>query len=213
MPTILFLIDKSGSMSYDPLGGTTKLELEQETIRRAVTGLPAGSTIGVIAFNDQSQWVVPLLTIQEATSEADRLTIVAAVDAITADGGSELPAAPTFAFDALRNESGDRHVILLSDGKSRFGDEATYRSQIGGAVADGITLSTIAFGDDADVATMQLLADLGNGRYHVVRTAEDVPTVTVREAQVAIGADGATPAASGAEDLTPDTVAPTKPAG
>ncbi|HKG26856.1 MAG TPA: hypothetical protein VKB09_14500, partial [Thermomicrobiales bacterium] len=41
---ILFLIDRSGSMSYDPLGGTAKLEMEKETIRRAVAAMPVGTT-------------------------------------------------------------------------------------------------------------------------------------------------------------------------
>jgi hypothetical protein len=173
-PVILFLIDKSGSMSYDPLGGATKLALEKGTVRRAVTTLPAGTTLA---------------------SGADREAILAAIDGITADGGSELLDALRTAFEALRVEQNAtvKQVVLMSDGKSRGGDEPTYRKLIGAAVADGITLDTIAFGDDADAATMQVLAEIGHGRYSLVVTNGDVPTLTVNDGRLVIEGSLATP--------------------
>jgi hypothetical protein len=193
---MLFLVDVSGSMSYDPRGGTPKLEMEKETLRRAVAALPEGTTIGVIAFNDHQQWAVPLTELG-APGQADRDEIVAAIDGITAEGGSELPAALTVAFAALRTDvtAPVKHVVLLSDGKSRGGDEQVYSELLAAAAADGITLSTIAFGEDADTATMQLLAELGNGRYHLVVTPADIPMLTLREGQPSIDEGPATPVA------------------
>jgi Mg-chelatase subunit ChlD len=193
---LLFLLDHSGSTSYDPLGGMPRLEQEKETLRRAVAAVPPGTTIGVLAFNDQQQWVVRLTAIGAATSAADRQQIVKAIDAVTAEGGTEFPPVLATAFDALRTASAAsaKHVVLLSDGKSRSGSEKSYRKQVGEAVADGITLSTIAFGGDADTATMQMLAELGNGRYHYVEKPADIPTLTLLGAEPC-GGTGATLAA------------------
>jgi hypothetical protein len=188
-------------MSYDPLGGTAKLELEKETIRRAVAALPTGTTIGVLAFNDGQEWAVPWTTIGAATSQADRRAILVAVDAITADGGSELPAALTAAVNTIQTDvtASVKHIVLLSDGKWRSGSEQVYRQLLTGAVQDGIVLSTIAFGDDADTGTMQLLAELGHGRYHRVVRPEDIPTLTIHRDAMSVTEPAATPQAAGAE--------------
>ncbi len=194
---VLFLIDRSGSMSYDPLGGTAKLELEKETVRRAVAALPVGTTIGVMAFNEWQEWVVPWTRIGATTEQADRREIIAAVDAITAEGGSEMPAALTAAVAAMRADvdATTKHIVLLSDGKWRGGSEQFYRQVVGGAVQEGFVLSTIAFGDDADTATMQLLAEIGNGRYHLVVTPEDIPMLNIEGGSVTVEGVAATPAA------------------
>jgi hypothetical protein len=56
---LLLVMDKSGSMSYDPLGGEGKIELAKEAVRLAARSLTEGDQVGVLVFNDRQEWVVP----------------------------------------------------------------------------------------------------------------------------------------------------------
>jgi Ca-activated chloride channel family protein len=180
---LLIIFDKSGSMSYDPLGGTSKIDMAKEAVRVAAQAVADGDEVGILSFNDQQQWVLPMTTVagQQTRDEIDRV-----VAAVTADGGTEIYPALNVGFDAiLRAEADVRHVILLSDGKSRTGTDASYKKLIDDSKSSNLTLSTIAIGDDADTELMQKLAEWGDGRYHFVEKADDIPRVTLQEAQSA----------------------------
>ena len=49
----------------------------------------------------------------------------------------------------------------------------------------GITLTTIAIGNDADTKLLQHLADIGGGKYYFAASADQVPQITLNEAQSA----------------------------
>jgi Mg-chelatase subunit ChlD len=177
---LLLVLDKSGSMSYDPLGGTSKIDMAKEAVKLATAALANGDEVGVLAFNDQQQWVVQMTKID---GDATRQKINAAVDGITADGGTEIYSALNVGFDAIAKSDADvRHVVLLSDGKSRTGTDASYQKLIQDNQANRISLSTIAIGDDSDTELMQKLAEWGNGRYHFTEKPEDIPRLTLAEA-------------------------------
>ncbi len=180
---LLLIIDKSGSMSYDPLSGSPKVEMAKEAAKLAAQALSDGDQIGVLAFSDSQQWVVPITTID---GQASRDEINAKIDGIKADGGTEIYPALSLGFDAIRNVDTDvRHIVLLSDGKSRSGTLESYEKLISDAITDRTTLSTIAIGDDADTELLQTLAEQGNGRYHFTEKSEDIPRLTLAEAQSA----------------------------
>lgn len=180
---LLFIVDKSGSMSYDPLGGTSKMEMAKEAVRVGAQALSNGDEVGILVFNDQQHWVVPMTLIR---GPAERERINAAIDQISADGGTEIYPALNVGFDAIsRSEADVRHVVLLSDGKSRTGTDESYRKLIEEHRTGRTTLSTIAIGDDADTELMQKLAEWGDGRYHFTEKSEDIPKLTLAEAQSA----------------------------
>jgi len=180
---LLLIMDKSGSMSYDPLGGTSKIEMAKEAVRLAARALANGDEVGILAFNDQQQWIVQLTVLD---TDETRNTIDVAIDGITSDGGTEIYAALNVGFDAIgRSDADVRHIVLLSDGKSRTGSDESYRKLIEQNQANRTTLSTIAIGDDSDTELLQKLAEWGNGRYHFTEKPEDIPRLTLAEAQSA----------------------------
>ncbi len=180
---LLLIMDKSGSMSYDPLGGEGKIELAKEAVRLAARALAEGDQVGVLVFNDRQEWVVPITTIGD---EASRGEIDALIEGIDADGGTEILPALSVGLDAIRNVEADaRHVVLLSDGKSRTGTRESYQALLEDVLGDRTTLSTIAIGEDADTDLLNFLADQGGGRYHFTERPEDIPRVTLEEAQSA----------------------------
>lgn len=180
---LLLIIDKSGSMSYDPLGGTSKIDMAKQAAQVAVGALADGDQIGILTFNDQQQWVVPMKTLQ---GQASRDQINAAIQGITADGGTEIFPALSLGFDTLRHVDADvRHIVLLTDGKSRTGTRESYQKLIADSISDRTTLSTIAIGNDSDTDLLQFLAEHGNGRYHYTEKPADIPKLILQEARSA----------------------------
>ena len=180
---LLLIIDKSGSMGYDPLGGKGKIEMAKEAASLAARALSDGDQIGVLVFNDRQEWVVPMTTIDgESTfQEIDRK-----IAGIEPDGGTEILPALSVGLDAIRNADADsRHIVLLSDGKARTGTRESYQRLIDDALADRTTLSTIAIGEDADTDLLNFLADEGGGRYHFTTKDEEIPQLTLQEARSA----------------------------
>ena len=180
---LLLIIDRSGSMTYNPAGGLTKLDMAREAAKLAMTALSDGDQIGVIAFNDRQQWVVPMTAIE---GQASRDSINAALDGLSGDSGTELYPAMQVGIDAIRAVDVDvRHVIVLSDGKSRSGTQESYLNLLQTASRDRVSVSTLALGDDADVQLLQFIAENGAGRFHFTTKPEDIPTVTLAEARAA----------------------------
>jgi Mg-chelatase subunit ChlD len=180
---LLLIIDKSGSMSYDPLGGEGKIAMAKEAARLAARSLADGDQVGILMFNDRQEWVVPMTTIE---GEESRLSIDRRIEGISADGGTEILPALSVGLDGIRNVEADaRHVVLLSDGKSRTGTRESYQTLLEDALGERTTLSTIAIGEDADTDLLNFLADQGGGRYHFTERPEDIPAVTLEEAQSA----------------------------
>ncbi|MGI9254351.1 MAG: VWA domain-containing protein [Thermomicrobiales bacterium] len=178
---LLLIVDKSGSMSYDPLGGNGKIELAKDAVSLAARSLAEGDQVGVLLFNDQQQWAVPMTTIG---GEDDRKRIDQQIGRIEADGGTELLPALEAGLEAIDKVDADaRHIILLSDGKSRTGEREDYLKALQDGLGEGTTLSTIAIGEDADTDLLNFLADQGGGRYHFTAKPEDIPRVTLEEAQ------------------------------
>ena len=180
---LLLVVDRSGSMAYDPLQETSKMEMAKEAMRVAGTALAEGDTIGVLGFSDSQEWIFPLTQIEgEETLDA----VNEAVSTVKASGGTEIYPALQVGLDTLRNVDADvRHVILISDGKSKSGTQEAYLRLVAEAGADRTSVSTIAIGNDSDIALLQAVAQAGGGRYHFTARAEDIPRLTLEEAQSA----------------------------
>ncbi len=178
---LLLVVDHSGSMAYDPLNETSKIDMAREAMRLAGTALAVGDTIGVLEFSDSQNWVFPLTQI-EGPATIDALDT--AISQIKASGGTEMYPALQVGLDAIRNVQADvRHVVLLSDGKSRSGTEDAFLKLVSEAGQDRTTVSTIAIGNDSDQELMEKIAQAGGGRYRFTVKAEEIPALTLEEAQ------------------------------
>jgi hypothetical protein len=169
---VLLVMDVSGSMSYDPQGGTSKIDQAKAAARATLAAIEPGAWFGLLAFNDEQRWVVPLAELGPADQrqEAER-----AIDAITPDGGTEIYPALSAGLSALRSTpAGERHLVLLTDGKSRTGTRESYQRLIADSAGDNVALSTIAIGADADLELAQFLAEIGGGQYWYVESPENI---------------------------------------
>jgi hypothetical protein len=189
------VIDVSGSMSEGP-PGATKIELARQAALGAVQQLDNQDQIGILAFDDQNHWIYPMQAL------ADRPIVESAIGRLEPGGGTEIyPALEAAYNDIAPRQAKIKHILLMTDGLAPTGD---YEGLTAKMRAQGITLSTIAIGTDADQNLLQNLADWGRGRFYDATNPLDLPQFVIKEtteiARAAITEETLVPAV---QDQTP----------
>ncbi len=184
---LLLLIDRSYSMRGP------RLEIAKTAVSTAIDALEDRHRAGVVAFDARPRELVPLEVKAEALARLGR------VGGLTAAGQTNVFDALWDAYLRLRDSRAEtRHVILLSDGNTApTGRRAALPGdvQVADAPPDSfealgeklaaarISVSTVAIGDEPDVAFMHALARWTGGRAHVAARPEDVPALFADEAR------------------------------
>lgn len=174
---LLLVLDKSGSMASGNYG-ISNVELAKEAAIRSTEILTQYDYIGVIAFDNNPQWVVK-------TQKLDNLKKVQdSIGTIRADGGTSiLPALEEAARSLIEDaDTKLKHIILLTDGMA---ERNGYESVMSKMEKEGITLSTVALGQGADTELLNLLAKRGGGRYYYVDEFSDMPKIFAKETTIA----------------------------
>lgn len=188
-PPIVFLLilDRSASMGTitdpaDPL----PIELAREASMRAIEAMQPQDWLGVLTFSQESSWDVPLRELGSGLSLRQALDAVSRVQ----------PTSTTYMYNAMQTALAAmgslpadappaRHILVLSDGLSFDGSLPEFAALAQAAQEQGITLSSIAFGEEADEETMAAIAEAGTGRYYSVSQADELPRILVYESQAA----------------------------
>ncbi len=175
---LLIIIDTSYSMDF-PRGAASRMEMAKTAAASAIRALEPGDEVAVLAFSDNNNWVTRLRQIR--TSQ-DMDQVAELISRLKPEGLTQMyPALNESIGELSTSRAGTKHVVLLSDGSpsNPFDD----RQLTGRMRAAGITLSSIAIGDGADTALMERLAKGGNGRYSFARKPEEIPLLTLEEAE------------------------------
>lgn len=173
---MVFIIDHSGSMS-ESSGGVEKVELAKEAAVRALELLYPTDRVGVIQFDDDAQWVVPMTDLQNPGS------VVSAIGSIRSEGGTDIGAGLKAMARVFPGDPATvKHVILLTDGGA---DSTGLVQLVAGLYKEyGITLSTVGVGNDA-APFLKDLAVAGAGRYHFTNNPASIPSIFTEETSLA----------------------------
>jgi Ca-activated chloride channel family protein len=147
---VCLVLDISASMEG------SKLTAACEAVRRFCARPQSTATaVGLVTFESTAVVAVPVQPIAVATP-----SIESAIRSASARGGTALFDAVATAVRELERAAGPGHLralLLLTDGEEN--SSHTTRSDARTALDDaGVTVFAIAYGDDADEATLQLLA-------------------------------------------------------
>jgi len=184
---LVFLIDTSGSME-DP----TKLPLLKQSFRLMLDNLRPEDQVAIVAYAGSSGLVLP------PTAAADRQAILAAMSNLSAGGGTNGQGGleQAYAVAAQMADEGEvARVILATDGDFNVGPSSIgeMTSYIADQRETGVYLSVLGFGrGNLDDATMQALAQNGNGTAAYIDTLNEAQKVLVDQltgALFAIAAD------------------------
>jgi Mg-chelatase subunit ChlD len=177
---LLLIIDRSGSMGIGAPGeGVTKMAMAKEAAILAVSALNPKDTIGILAFDKKSDWIVRPGVIEQIGLQS----IEDRISQLTAEGGTDIYQALNEGEDVMRAVPADlKHMVLVSDGR---GTEVQYDNLMSRMRQDKIGLSTVAIGDDADTDLMPKLARLAQGRYYFTEKVRELPRIITQEAALA----------------------------
>ncbi|MBN1123191.1 MAG: VWA domain-containing protein, partial [Anaerolineae bacterium] len=178
--TVVYVLDRSGSMAdYSP-GGFAKLELAKEAVIRSVALLGPLDRVGVVTFDTEAAWAVPI-------GPADNRTQIAnLVGGIRAGGGTDIYAGLLAVSRQLPNDpSMLRHIILLTDGgASEQGIPELVKEMY---TQYGITMSVIAITAESEQygAFIEDLPDMAGGRFYHAYNVDTIPEIFTEDTIIA----------------------------
>jgi secreted protein with Ig-like and vWFA domain len=172
----VFLIDVSGSMSP-----AARLPLIKQSLRQLVKRMTENDRVAMVVYASSSG------TVLESTSAVNKEVILAAIDRLEAGGSTNGGEGIQRAYDlAVANfiKGGVNRVLLCTDGDFNVGitDRGQLLKLIEEKARSGVFLTTLGVGDDNfKDATLQQLADKGNGNYHYLDSVEEGHKVLVEQ--------------------------------
>lgn len=168
---IILVMDRSGSMTGP------KIEMSKEAAKEAVELLSPQDYVGVVAFDSQAFWVVPI------QSAADKGSVEDKIASIQPGGGTNIAPGMEMAYSSLTScPAKIKHVVLMTDGVSVPGPFYELTTKM---AADQITVSTVGVGSDADQNLLQQMAEWGNGRFYFTDNPQNIPQIFARETMTA----------------------------
>ena len=173
---VLFLMDVSGSMD-EPISATdTKLTAAKAAIAKALDHFTAGDSVGLAAFAQSPDGaMVPGNVSPMAEIVTNHDALLGALGGLQSMGDTPLyQAVDTFATQQAQSWSSDRitAIVLLSDGKNDTPNGPTIGADQ--MLADlqamhhdtPVLIFTLAYGADADVATLQSISSATGAHYY-----------------------------------------------
>ena len=173
---LVFLIDKSGSMSYN--GGFTTL---LQALRLLTDQLRAEDSVAIVSYASGVQVELP------ATSGADKAKIRGVLDKLRAGGGTSGGEGLQLAYEqAMKNfgKKKNNRVVLVTDGDFNIGinNPSELERYIATKRETGVFLTVlgVGYGNYKD-AMMKKLANAGNGNYAFLDSVLEAKKVLMTE--------------------------------
>jgi Mg-chelatase subunit ChlD len=161
-------------------GGVNKTDISRAAAARTISALAADDHVGVLAFNTEQAWIVPL---QQLPAEE---VVAKGLRSLSPAGGTDLAKPLLTAGEALRNDKAKlKHIILFTDGFTNQGNLDALVQQATALAAEGITVSVLATGETGADASLAAVADAGRGRFYNETDLSQVPQIMMQEAILA----------------------------
>jgi Ca-activated chloride channel family protein len=169
---LVLIIDKSGSM-----GRNEKLDYAKAAARAAAGTLKDNDLIEVIGFDSQPFVVVPLEPMRTA-----RPYLAQMIDRLKARGTTYLmPALKQADRDLASSGAAIKHVVILTDGETG-GTAAMYYDLVATMHRQGgVTVSTIAIGNEANVRLLDAISQYGGGALYQTSSASALPQIVLQD--------------------------------
>ncbi len=171
---VQIVLDRSGSMGHG------RLEAAKDAITALVDRLDPADSLGVVAFDDEVQMVLPTRTLDGPNRAAAK----SAVAHLHSGGSTNLSAGLLRGLQEARRAAGDggggATLLLLSDGRANQGetDPAMLARVAAGGREHGITTTTVGIGLGYDELLLSEVAGGGQGN-HVFAEEGDAAAAAV----------------------------------
>jgi Mg-chelatase subunit ChlD len=172
---VLFLLDVSGSMDETIPSGKTKLAAAKDAITQALGHFTEGDNVGLAGFSSVDDGpITPGLVSPVADAQSGRAGFLKALGALRPIEFTPLYAAvDDFAHQRAADWDPDRinAIVLLSDGKNETMTPTIDAQQMIANLNElhhhnPVLIFTLAYGADADVATLQSISSATGAHYY-----------------------------------------------
>ena len=172
---LVFAIDKSSSMTSS-YKDKSKLEMAKIAAFSSIEMLNPVDSVGIVTFDTEFGWTVPITTANERQKIAENLSRV------MEGGGTDLyPALKDVQRVLNQITSAKKHVIVLSDGET---EEADFQSLVQSMSVSGISISTVSIGQGANIGLMRSIAEWGMGRAYYTDDPNSIPNIFTSETKI-----------------------------
>jgi Ca-activated chloride channel family protein len=172
--SVAIVLDRSGSMLGQPWTDAVA------SAKVLIDKLGPDDELAIIAYSTNADVVLPL----GPASGENRAKAKAAIDTLTADGGTNISGGLNLGADELgRARTPLRRMVLISDGQANEGiyDRGGLVRLASARAASGISITSVGVGLDFNEETMAGIAVAGRGNYHFVENAADLGAMFVAE--------------------------------
>lgn len=177
---VALILDASGSMNGKLTDGTRKIAAAKSAVAELAEKIPNDVQLSFRAYGHQhhrskhnctdTQLLVPA-----AAAGTIREAVRASSNSLMAQGYTPITYVLGLAADDLKNATGKKTIVLVSDGKETCeGDPCVLANKLAEADAD-LTIHTVGFGVDAQARRqLQCIAGAARGTYRDAATALDL---------------------------------------
>ena len=173
--TAIIVLDRSGSMSGH------RLEAAKQAIVELVARLDDKDSFGLVAFDDETEVVVPAGKV----GDHGRERITRLIEAVGPGGSTDLSGGYLRGLQEARRACGPAGatIVLLSDGHANAGitDPVALRKVAANAGAQAITTSTIGIGSGYDQDLLAEIATGGSGNHTFAADADSAAAALAGE--------------------------------
>lgn len=176
---LALVLDRSGSMSG------FKLNQAKQAARQLISQLGEGDRLSIVHYGSDVQSLEGL-----SCTEANKSRLLAYVDGIWDDGGTNIGQGLAVGRDLLQRSMADFRVnrlVLISDGQPTEGltDFAALTDVVRQTRRSGISVSAIGVGDDFNEQLMESFAELGGGAYAYLQDAAQLANIFQKDLNAA----------------------------
>jgi Ca-activated chloride channel family protein len=183
---VLVVMDVSGSMASESgYGSESKLELAKKAATSALSQLTDTDQVGLWAFTTDlpTPNTITADLVDVGPLAQTRQPIVDAIAGLTPLNGTPLYAATRDAAETMNAQSDPNSinaVVVLTDGRNEYTDndlDGLLRELTASAQENGVRVFTIAYGPDADLATLQEISQASRAAAYDARNPTSIDKV------------------------------------
>ncbi|MFT5470120.1 MAG: Ca-activated chloride channel family protein, partial [Verrucomicrobiales bacterium] len=170
---LALVVDRSGSMSGQ------KIEICKSAAIATADLLEDKDYIGVYAFDSSVHTVVGMTRVSSTAAIAGQISLLAS------GGGTNIHPGITLARAELNKVKAKiKHMIVLTDGQT---SGEGYQELAAACNAEGITISTVAVGNGAQIALLQAIAAAGGGKSYVTMDPNAITRIFTQDTMMHTG--------------------------
>ncbi len=175
--TLVYLLDRSGSMGISSPRGIPHIDLAKEAIIRSIGLLQDTDRVAITSFDAQAYWIANFQQVNDGR-ELQRL-----VASLRSGGGTSIMAGMQLVASTIIEEPSElKHIILLTDGGASPNGLIELTRDLNNAA--NVTTSVISIGSGSP-NFLQQMADAGQGNFHGITDTDNIPNIFAQETVLA----------------------------